>query len=85
MLPLSPQLLKGPSQKSIASKPKSSQISGLQCLHQLTCILATMVESLDRCLNSITVADEDHSANLTIHQLGLAIQALATDDKSHLT
>ena len=42
------------------------------------------VEMLNHCLNSINIAADDHHADLGIHQMGLAIKALATDNKSHL-
>ena len=64
---------------------RSSQITGLQQLHQLTSVPAATVESLADCLKSVDIAAEDHSANMAVHQMGVAIQLLASDNKSHLS
>ena len=74
---------RGTSQKSGSLRP--SKITGLQQLHQLTSVPPATIESLANRLDSVNIATNDHTADLVNqHQMGIAIQALASDHKTHL-
>ena len=53
----------------------------MQRLHQLTSVPALAFDSLNDCLHSNQVDEDNHVANVAIHQMGVAVHALALDDK----
>ena len=66
-----------PAHKVKKGKP-APRITVLQQPHQLTSVSTQTVASLANCLDSINLADAEHSANLATHQMVVTIQACAS-------
>ena len=71
------------SQSSSARKlPKNSHF---QQLDQINSIPAPTFDSLNSCLHSIKVDEDDHAADLAMQEINVAVHALASDKHCHLS